>query len=86
MKSKRIGEKIEKRLEREILEVKESIATIQDEIVGSDYLRSLIEDSMVNAQELGPSEIDSLKSEIYNITRRLDKCESESSESCDDCL
>jgi SMC interacting uncharacterized protein involved in chromosome segregation len=79
--STRIGQGFQLRLKQEISEVKESIATIQDEIVGSDYLRNLVEDSM--AQELGPSEIDTLKSEIYNLTRRLDKCESES---CDDCL
>jgi SMC interacting uncharacterized protein involved in chromosome segregation len=76
-----IGQGFQLRLEQEISEVKESIATIQDEIVGSDYLRNLVEDSI--AQELGPSEIDTLKSEIYNLTRRLDKCDSEN---CDDCL
>jgi hypothetical protein len=67
-------------VEQEISGVKESIATIQDEMVRSDYMGNLVEDSV--AQELGPSEIDTIKSEIYNLTRRLDKYDSES---CDDC-
>jgi SMC interacting uncharacterized protein involved in chromosome segregation len=79
--STRIGQGFQLRLEQEISGVKESIATIQDEMVRSDSLRNLVEDSI--AQELGPSEIDTIKSEIFNLTRRLDKCDSEK---CEDCL
>lgn len=81
MDSTRIGQGFQLRLEQEISGVKESIATIQDEMVRSDYLRNLVEDSI--AQELGPSEIETIKSEIFNLTRRLDKCDSEK---CNDCL